>query len=249
MYCFRRTTQRSPCRARRAGLAVFCLVATLSGSSQGQVLLWYGGDAGSFSFIANTRPTADLGHSVLDDFIVSDPNGWHVTTLFSNNLSGYPIETQPFTEAAWSMRTGVSRENPGDILFAGTDPVTVTPTGRTFGGAAEYTVTVSGLSLDLATGVYFMNVTPVIQSGSHSVGASDGLNGVGSAGPSSVFQEERLFIDGVLTDTVFERAIPPQPASMGVIGTVAVPEPGTFAATGMIVVAGLVVYGWKHPKK
>jgi len=211
------------------------------------VPLWYGGDAGSFSFVNNTRITPDFGNSVLDDFIVSDANGWHVTTLFSNNIADPPATPQ-LTQAAWSIRTGVSPGNPGEILFSGTDPIAVTPSGRTFGGIVEYTVTVPGLSLNLAPGVYFMNVSPVTMSGGYYVGKSDGLNGVGSAGPSGVFQEERLFIDGVLTDTVFGTG-PPQSASMGVIGTVAVPEPSTFAATGIIVVAGLVVYGWMHPKR
>jgi len=43
---------------------------------------------------------ATLGDTVLDDFIVSDAAGWQVTSLFSNNVAGYPIDRAPFTQAA-----------------------------------------------------------------------------------------------------------------------------------------------------
>jgi hypothetical protein len=74
---------------------------------------------------------------------------------------------------------------------SGLSPVTVTPTGRIFqGGDVEYKVTVSGLSLDLVPGVYFMNVSPVAQAQIYYVGSSDGTNAVGRAGPSNVLQED-----------------------------------------------------------
>jgi hypothetical protein len=91
-----------------ASLAVLCLLTpTIAGSAHGASLLWYGGDAVS-GFSNNTRVTATFGDSILDDFIVSDVIDWHVTSLFSNNLAEYPIDSAPFTQAVWSIRTGVS---------------------------------------------------------------------------------------------------------------------------------------------
>jgi hypothetical protein len=218
-----------PFPALQAGLAALCLLATVDGSAHGESLLWYGGDVPpSSGFINNTRVSADFGSSVLDDFVVSD--GWHVTGLFSNNVADYPINTAPFTQAVWSIRTGVGPGDPGNILFGGLSSVTVTPTGRTFGGDVEYTVAVSGLSLDLAPGVYFMNVSPVAMPQIYYVGISDGTNAVGIAGPGGIFREDRFIVNGTLQDDVVGPSM--GRASMGVIGTV-VPEPATATLLGI----------------
>src|ERR1039457_1871617 len=188
-----RTTQRVPFPSLRASLVALYLIATLDGSAHGESLLWYGGDAvpysdGGVGLSNNTMMTASLGTSVLDDFIISDAAGWHVTGLFSNNVASYPIGSFPFTQAVWSIRTGVSTGDPGDILFAGVSPVTVSPTGRTFFNMVEYTVTVSGLSFDLVPGVYFMNVSPLQpQDQIYDLAGSDGTNAVGGAGPKGGF--------------------------------------------------------------
>ena len=237
---FFRTPLRSRLPAVWASGAVLCLLAsTLSGSAYGASLLWYGGDAGPPG-LNNTMVNATFGVSVLDDFIVSDAAGWQVTSLFSNNVADYPIDRAPFTQAAWSIRTGVSSGVPGDILFSGISPVTVMPTGRTFAGRVEYTVTVSGLALDLVPGVYFMNVSPVAEPQIYYMGDSDGTNAIPGAGPSGSLQEEVFIVNGVLQHTI--REFSTARASMGVIGVgvLAVPEPSTSALMGIGVLAGLV---------
>jgi len=171
-------------------------VAASTGASASEVL-WYGGDAGSggnaLSGAAynNTRLIGGFGDSVLDDFIVPE-GGWHVTGLFSNNVANYPIQVAPFSQAIWSVRTGASAGNFGQILVSGMSPVTVSPTGR-FSFGAEYTVTVSGLSIDLGPGVYCMEVSPVAAEQIYYVQTSDGFNAVGPAGLGFVLQEEHFF--------------------------------------------------------
>src|SRR5262245_60351981 len=176
---FLRTTLRSPFLALWASLVIFSILTPIGSNAQVESVLWYGGDLAG-GIINNTRLTANVGSSVLDDFVVPDGAVWHITGLFSNNVAVSPIDTAPFTQALWSIRTGVGPGEPGDILFTGLSPVTVTPTGRTFGtDGVEYTVTVSGLSMELAPGVYFMNVSPVASSQIYYVGESDGTHAVG----------------------------------------------------------------------
>jgi len=247
---FVRTPLRSPLPAVWASGAVLCLLAsTLCGSAYGASLLWYGGDVGRPGIYNSTMLNATLGDTVLDDFIVSDAAGWQVTSLFSNNVAGYPIDRAPFTQAAWSIRTGVSSGVPGDILFSGISPVTVMPTGRIFAGGIEYTVTVSGLALDLIPGVYFMNVSPVAEPQIYYMGDSDGTNAIPGAGPSGFLQEEGFIVNGVLQHTI--REFLTARASMGVIGNgvVAVPEPSTSVLMGIGVLAGLVGFARRHWKK
>ena len=234
-----------PSPAFQAGLATLCLLAAVGGSARGDSLLWYGGDTGPSSTFSdnNTQVTPGIGSSVLDDFVV--PSDWHVTGLFSNNEASYPIDTAPFTEAVWSIRTGVGPGDPGNILFSGVSPVTVTPTGR----PSEYTVAVSGLSLDLAPGVYFMNVSPVAPIQIYYVSDSDGTNAVGVPGPSNAFREDSYNVDGTLQVTVGELAS--DRMSMGVIGigAVAVPEPATFVccAEAAVMLVGLSI--WRRRRR
>src|SRR5262245_52164041 len=167
---FLRRTLRSPFLTLWASLVIFTILTPTGSSAQVESVLWYGGDL-TDGVNNNTRLTANFGSSVLDDFVVPDTASWHITGLFSNNVAASPIDTAPFTQALWSIRTGVGPGEPGDILFTGVSPVTITPTGRTFGqDGVEYTVTVSGLSIELAPGVYFVNVSPIAASQNYYVG-------------------------------------------------------------------------------
>jgi hypothetical protein len=59
--------------------------------------------------------------------------------------------------AVWSIRTGAGPGDPGQVLAGGVADALETPTGR----ANEYQIAVSGLSLDLKPGVYFLQVSPI----------------------------------------------------------------------------------------
>jgi hypothetical protein len=242
-----RTTPLSPLSALRTGLAVLCLFGA-GGTAYGEPLLWYGGDGIASGFFNNTVESASFGYSILDDFVVSEATGgWHVTSLFSNNFAAANV---PFTQAAWSIRTGVGPGDPGDTLFAGISPVTVAPTGRIYHGPAveyvEYRVAVSGLSLDLVPGIYFMNVSPVAQVPVYYVSDSDGTNAVGTAGPSDFLQEQRDNVNGVPQHLILDTGAPR--ASMGVNGSVALPEPGALAQTGLGIVVALLGSAWRNRK-
>lgn len=229
--------RRPPVPAGAAALAALALLAAVPAHGQ---LLWYGGDGGDAGWYNNTRlPPVVFGSSALDDFVVTDPAGWLVTGVFSNDLAGYPIGGAPISQALWSIRTGAGDGNFGTVLFGGLGPVTPTPTGRTFGGDVEYTVAVSGLSVYLAPGVYYLSVSPVAADQRYYVGVSNGANAVGAAGPGPLLWEDHFVLDGTPVDRISAQG-GSSTFSMGVVGTV-VPEPGTGVLTGGALAAVLVV--------
>ena len=118
--------------------------------------LWYNGDFNDVNGLANEMNTLAGQSSIYDNFIVPGP-GWHITSIFSDNLANTNV-----TGATWEIRSGVTEGNGGTVVASGTTttPV-VTPTGRSGFGFTEFMVEVTGLSVDLAPGTYWLNVTPV----------------------------------------------------------------------------------------
>ncbi len=125
--------------------------------------LWYNGDfngEATGNGLANEQDTS-LGSGeyarVYDDFNVTDPNGWDIGSVFSNNL-----ENTNVTAATFEIRSGVSAGNGGTIVASG---MTVTPevtaTGRSGFGFTEFMIQISDLNIHLAPGTYWLNVTPV----------------------------------------------------------------------------------------
>lgn len=147
--------------------------------------LWYNGDADSVNGLANEDSDAILGQGefahVYDDFDVTDPNGWDVGSVFSNNQ----IDDPNFTAATWEIRQGITPGNGGTLIASGmTATPIVTATGRNIFGRNEYTVEVNGISVHLPptsqTGLYWLNVTPVGSSGRSFVSTTSGANCVGT---------------------------------------------------------------------
>ena len=138
-------------------------------------LLWYNGDFNGVNGLANEQNTLVGQSSIYDNFIVPTP-GWHVTGVFSDNLLNTTV-----TGANWEIRSGVSEGNGGTVVASGTTttPV-VTPTGRSGFGFTEFMVEVTGLSVDLAPGTYWLNVTPIGNGGGRSFDSdTSGTNCVG----------------------------------------------------------------------
>ena len=181
--------------------------------------LWYNGDFNGVNAIPNEEDTS-LGPgqfaSVYDDFIVTDPSGWVVTSVFSDNLSSTNV-----TGAIWEVRQGVSEGNPGTLIAAG---VTLTPnvtaTGRSGFGYNEYEVEVTGLSVFLPPGMYWLNVTPIGDlTGLSFDGTTSGANAVGMP-PGN---DQNAFINSNFFGFVFTSTANlglPYDFSMGVRGTV-----------------------------
>ena len=121
--------------------------------------LWYNGDFNGVNGLANEDNFAGSGAfaHTYDDFVVSDPSGWDVNAVFSDNLLADTV-----VGANWEIRQGVSVGNGGTIVASGTTTTPdVTATGRSGFGFTEYMVTVNGLSVHLDPGTYFLLVSPV----------------------------------------------------------------------------------------
>ncbi len=143
--------------------------------------LWYNGDFNGVDSWTNGTYVAgqpSIISRVYDDFIVP-VGGWHVTEVWSNNLlSGN------FTQAEWSIRSGVSAGNGGTLVASGTGSFTPVATGRSGFGNNEYTVKVTGLDIFLAQGTYWLSVAPINANPSasdvDSITTTSGANAVGS---------------------------------------------------------------------
>lgn len=180
--------------------------------------LWYNGDFNDVNGLANERNTFDTGYaSVYDDFNVPDSAGWHVTSVFSNNLASTTI-----IGATYEIRQGVSAGNSGTLIASGmTVTPEVVPTGRSGFGFTEYMVTISGLSVDLSQGDYFLNVTPTGNlDGNRSFDSTtSGANCVGTPCGNN----QNAFFDSDLFGAFFASTADfgqPYDFSMGVNGTV-----------------------------
>ncbi|MBA3832990.1 MAG: hypothetical protein H0X34_14060 [Chthoniobacterales bacterium] len=128
--------------------------------------LWYNGDFNGVNGLNNEQDD-DIGAGefahVYDDFIVTDADGWDVSSVYSNNLADTNV-----TGATWEIRQGISEGNGGTVVASGmTITPTVTPTGRSGFGVTEFMVEVPDLAvhLDGSNGTsdtrYFLNVTPI----------------------------------------------------------------------------------------
>ena len=104
------------------------------------------------------------GAAVWVPFVVPAGETWDVRGLFTNNQSSYGVldqGTEPTSVAYWSINEDVFAGNAGTVIDSGISPATSTPTGRAAFGLNEYTVQVTGLSITLTAGTYWLAVVPV----------------------------------------------------------------------------------------
>lgn len=140
-------------------------------------VLWYNGDFDGVNGLANEENFSGSGGyaHTYDDVNVPAGDGWDVNAVFSNNLLADTV-----VGANWEIRQGVSSGNGGTIVAQGTTATpSVTATGRSGFGFTEYNVTVSGLSVHLDPGTYFLLVSPIGTGGISYVSTTSGANCVG----------------------------------------------------------------------
>ena len=185
---------------------------------EGQIL-WYNGDFDGSNGLANEENTS-LGSGqfarVYDDFNVTG-DGFDIGAVFSNNL-----ENTNVTAASFEIRQGVSAFNGGTLIASGTTTTPeITPTGRSGFGFTEFTIQISGLSLHLDPGTYWLAVWPTGDlTGRSFVSTTSGANCVGT--PCA--NDDNSFFDSNFFGASFEPAgdfVSPPDFSMGVRAPVA----------------------------
>jgi len=210
---------------RKLMLAAAAAMALGSVGAAHATVLYYGGDFDpgnqNANALANEKDASVNQAATYDNFTVG-AGGWHVTGLFTNNLTDLDI-----TGADWEIRSGVSEGDGGTLLFSGSGAATVTPTGRSGFGYTEFMVDVT-VAFDLSPGVYWMSVTPVSGSGGRSFESNTfGLNSVGVHTSGDDFWNSSFF-GANFTNANNEGVFPT--FSSGVEGSEgAVPEPATWA--------------------
>ena len=104
------------------------------------------------------------GAAVWIPFTVPAGQTWDVKGLFTNNLSNYGVLDQgslPAGVAYWSINEEIFAGSPGVVVDSGTSAATSTATGRAAFGLTEFTVQVTGLSVTLTPGTYWLTVVPI----------------------------------------------------------------------------------------
>ena len=203
----------------------FCLISLSGAKAQ---LLWYNGDRNAVNSIFGTA-TGDSAGFVYDDFTVTDPGGWQISSVFVNIKLQSEVST-----ANWAILSGVSPGNGGSVVQSGTgSALTLTSLGALSGGYTLYQASVTGLNFNLGPGTYWLGVQPisdvagfiVTTSGANAVGTPAGNDG------NAYYTETSLGIP--LDGKNFESSTTENPNlgdfSMGVIGIAAVPEPSSSA--------------------
>lgn len=165
------------------------------------------------------------GAAVWIPFTVPAGQKWGVTGLFTNNLASYGVldqGTQPTAVAYWAINQQVSAGSPGVEIDSGISPATSTATGRSGFGLNEFTVQVTGLSVTLAPGTYWLTVVPICTNSANPY--CDGifftsdveyLNGtpVNAYGPAEPLSQS--YFDSALFGAVFEPTWGPAGAAFG----------------------------------
>lgn len=223
------------------------LLTSLSVSNAAaDTVLWYNGDYAGGSGTVNEQSTDEGPAYVYDDFTVTAAGGWTVQRIWSND----DMSLQGITSAVWSIRSGMPSGGGGTVIASGTSAATQTATGRTsWWGFPEYTITVSGLNINLSPGTYWLSVSPLVGNDPLSNGYYDsyvsqtsGLNAVGTpaGNDGNSFEYDPAAGINYSPDRFNEDY------SMGVAGVAVAPEPSCVALAAL---AAMTLYLWQRRKQ
>jgi hypothetical protein len=205
--------------------------------------LWYNGDANGAGAYNNTYYIQQ--QIVHNDFNVTG-SGWNIDRVWSNDIFGFV--PPPITPASWEIWSNIMPPTGKTVVASDLNALaTLTPTGRTVLGSAEYTVEVSGLNVALAPGTYWLAVTPISGNGPTAITTTSGANAVGT--PPGNNGNMFLSYSG---GTLIAYGPPGIDTSAGVAGTEiqasSTPEPASLFLLGGMGAAGFLARAWRRRK-
>jgi hypothetical protein len=225
----------------------------LAPATAGAFALWYNGDFDSNTDLYGLNWLTPTEYAnVFEDFDVGG-GGWNVQSVFSNNVSavnGFPSITQAY----WEIRQGVGAGVPGTLVASGLSAATATSTGRQlYAIYDEYTIRVSGLSVNLAPGKYWLSVAPDDQNYEYYyVTGTSGTNAVGSPAGNNgnAFLRSDYFGANYDPAEYYGNGGYTYDHSMGIDGTLSnVPEPATLTLIGFLVAGGASLRRRSRPSR
>jgi hypothetical protein len=216
-----------------------CLCGTLRPAVADQTL-WYNGDPSGQLLFNGIVPTEN--GSVFDDFQVTNPGGWSIHNAWING-TGFGV----YSTATWSIRSGMASGIAGTVVANGVSPTSTSP-----GPDGTTTTTVSGLSVNLAPGTYWLQLSPNA-SGATYLSTTEGANAVGTPAGNN----GNAFFDGAFFSADFESTVTfagpdHHDFSMGVSGEIdppsppAAPEPTGLA---LLTTGGLPLFGFLRRRR
>jgi len=232
---------------RKAVLAAAMMLAVGIGSANA-VTLWYSGDADGVSGLPSEGNSSSIVQAMVYDEFTVPVGGWTIEEVWANQAVTLGDENPP--SAYWEIRSGLSDGNGGTLVASGTDPCSFTATGGSpIPGFPEYLVDVSGLSLALAPGTYWLGVAPVDDgSGVFYDETTSGLNAIGPADNGNSFFDSYYFGYAFVAadDPTFPLGSGAWDFSMGVAGeppsVTVIPEPTTI----LLLAAGICGMGLRR---
>lgn len=133
--------------------AVAAIATAVPTTAQAQ--LWYNGnfDGANGLYSGSTGLATAVTY---DNFVVTG-SGWTVNSIFGNFLTDLTWST-----ANYEIRTGMSVGDGGSIVAFGNGlAASQVATGTTAFGLTEYRATITGLSIFLAPGTYWLGMAPI----------------------------------------------------------------------------------------
>ena len=136
---------------------------------------WYNGDwQPRIPSYSNWYASSQQFRRTYDDFIVP-AGGWTITSVFEH--ADMPAVV---TQASWEIRSGVSSGNGGCVVASGISNAAMTQIEPVGDGTYIFLLQVTGLSVQLAPGRYWLNVAPITSNTLTYVAATLGLNAIGN---------------------------------------------------------------------
>ena len=218
-------------RLTRLAVLAFACVATPQLQAGLCSTYWYNGDPNLVNGLANEINTQIPGARTYDDFDVTSPVV--VCAVFSNNFMNFTSSSPLVVElqALWEIRSGVSTGNGGTLIASGAGIATQTANGFDAFGLTGYTVEVSGLSVALNPGKYWLAVTPIGAGfGRSYLQTTSGANAIGSPQGNNLnaFFDSTFFGSNFAPST--SQSLDSTDFSMGVR---VIPEPSSVVLLGM----------------